>query len=80
MDSTDKLCFFVVFGNTLCNHYGNIDRYNCISDIGSGDFTPHGIYFDDNSSGQTAYGNILINIPGYAILVGGGRDNCLKTI
>ena len=78
MDSTDKFYFFVVFVNTLCNHYGNIVHYNCISDIGSGDFTPHGIYFDDNSSGQTAYGNILINIPGYAILVGGGRDNCIE--
>lgn len=58
--------------------YGNVVRYNCITNIGSGDFTPNGIYFDDNSSGQTAYGNILINIPGYAILVGGGRDNTIE--
>ena len=58
--------------------YGNIVRYNCITNIGSGDFTPNGIYFDDNSSGQTAYGNILVNIPGYAILVGGGRDNTIE--
>lgn len=55
--------------------YGNIIRYNCIFNIGSGEFTPSGIYFDDNSSGQTAYGNVLINIPGYAFLIGGGRDN-----
>lgn len=55
--------------------YGNIIRYNCIFNIGSGGFTPSGIYFDDNSSGQTAYGNVLINIPGYAFLIGGGRDN-----
>lgn len=57
--------------------YGNVVRYNCIYDIGSGEFTPSGIYFDDNSSGQTAHGNILVNIPGYAILVGGGRDNTI---
>lgn len=58
--------------------YGNVVRYNCISNIGSGTFTPSGIYFDDNSSGQTAYGNVLINIPGYAFLVGGGRDNMIE--
>ncbi|MEG2080513.1 MAG: right-handed parallel beta-helix repeat-containing protein [Oscillospiraceae bacterium] len=58
--------------------YGNILRYNCISNIGSGDFTPSGIYFDDNSSGQKAYGNVLINIPGYALLIGGGRDNMIE--
>lgn len=55
--------------------YGNVVRYNCISNIGSGEFTPNAIYFDDNSSGQTAYGNVIINIPGYAFLIGGGRDN-----
>lgn len=55
--------------------YGNVVRYNCVYNIGSGDFTPNAIYFDDNTSGQTAYGNVLINIPGYAFLIGGGRDN-----
>ena len=55
--------------------YGNVVRYNSIYNIGSGDFTPNAIYFDENTSGQTAYGNVLINIPGYAFLIGGGRDN-----
>lgn len=55
--------------------YGNVVSYNCIHDIGSGEFTPSAIYFDDNSSGQTAYGNVLINIPSYGFLIGGGRDN-----
>lgn len=55
--------------------YGNVIRWNCINDIGSGGFAPSGIYIDDNSSGQSAYGNLLVNIPGYAFLVGGGRDN-----
>lgn len=54
--------------------YGNVIRYNCIYNLGSGDHHPNGIYFDDALSGQTAYGNILINIPGLAFLIGGGRD------
>lgn len=58
--------------------YGNIVRYNCIYNIGSGEFTPNGIYFDDNSSGQTAYGNILVNIPHNAFLIGGGRDHTIQ--
>lgn len=58
--------------------YGNVIRYNRISDLGSEGFTPNGIYFDDNSSGQSAYGNVLINIPGRAFLVGGGRDEIIR--
>ena len=54
--------------------YGNILRYNCIRDIGSGDFKPDGIYWDDALSGQTAYGNILVNIPKSGFMLGGGRD------
>lgn len=37
-------------------------------------FAASGIYFDDALSGQTAYGNLLVNIYGYAFLLGGGRD------
>ncbi len=54
--------------------YGDVIRYNCISDIGSGEFKPDGIYWDDALSGQTAYGNILINIPKSGFMLGGGRD------
>jgi len=54
--------------------YGCVVRYNAIYDIGSKEFKPDGIYFDDAQSGQTAYGNILVNIPKYGILIGGGRD------
>jgi len=54
--------------------YGNVLRYNCIRDIGSGDFKPDGIYWDDALSGQTAYGNILVNIPKSGFMLGGGRD------
>ncbi|MCR5150223.1 MAG: right-handed parallel beta-helix repeat-containing protein [Clostridiales bacterium] len=55
--------------------YGNIIRYNCIYNLGSGEFEPDGIYLDDALSGQTIYGNLLINIPKNGIHIGGGRDN-----
>ncbi len=58
--------------------YGNIIRYNCVYNIGSQEHTPDGIYLDDALSGQQVYGNILVNIPKYAILIGGGRDNIVK--
>ncbi len=62
--------------------YGNTLRYNYIYDLGStvknGDkeitYTPDGIYFDDNMAGQTAYGNILVNVPKNGFLIGSGRD------
>ena len=54
---------------------GNIVRYNAIYNIGSGDFAPHGIYLDDGASGQTAYGNIIINCKGNGFMIGGGRNN-----
>ena len=55
--------------------YGNIIRYNCIYNVGSGEHRPDGIYLDDALSGQQIYGNLLINIPRNSIHIGGGRDN-----
>ena len=54
--------------------YGDVVRYNSISNIGSGEFKPDGIYWDDALAGQTAYGNILVNIPKCGFQLGGGRD------
>ncbi len=54
--------------------YGDVVRYNSISNIGSGEFKPDGIYWDDALSGQTAYGNILVNVPKSGFQLGGGRD------
>ncbi len=54
--------------------YGTKIMYNMIYDLGSGDFTPNGIYLDDALSGQTVVGNLLLNIPGNALMLGGGRD------
>ncbi len=55
--------------------YGNIIRYNCIYNVGSGEHKPDGIYLDDALSGQQIYCNLLINIPRNSIHIGGGRDN-----
>lgn len=63
-----------IYAGRSWSYYGNEIRYNCIYNIGSGNFKPNGIYFDDALSGQKAYGNLLVNIPGNGILVGGGRD------
>ena len=63
-----------IYSGRSWNQYGNIVRYNCIYNIGSDGFEPSGIYFDDALSGQKAYGNLLVNIPGCAFLLGGGRD------
>lgn len=54
--------------------YGNVIRYNCIYSLGSDGHAPNGIYMDDALSGQEIYGNLLINIPQYALHLGGGRD------
>lgn len=67
-----------IYSGRSWNQYGNILRYNCIYNIGSEGFEPSGIYFDDALSGQEAYGNLLVNIPGSAFLLGGGRDLQIK--
>ncbi|MBR5620005.1 MAG: right-handed parallel beta-helix repeat-containing protein [Clostridia bacterium] len=54
--------------------YGNVIRYNCIYSLGSDGHAPDGIYMDDALSGQEITGNILVNIPRYAMHLGGGRD------
>ncbi len=58
--------------------HGTVVRYNLLRNIGGEGFTPDGIYWDDGLSGQTAYGNILINVKKFAFLVGGGRDNVVR--
>ncbi len=63
-----------IYAGRSWSSYGNVIRYNCIYNIGSGEFAPSGIYFDDALSGQEAYGNFLLNIPGNGFLLGGGRD------
>ncbi len=61
---------------------GNQVRYNYIHDLDdtlhSGNVNEewcHGIYVDDNFSGANVIGNVLKNITGYGVFIGGGRDN-----
>ncbi len=54
--------------------YGNVIRFNCIYALGSEGHAPNGIYMDDAMSGQEITGNLLINIPQFALHLGGGRD------
>ena len=54
--------------------YGCEVRYNFIHDVGAEGAFATGIYWDDGLSGQKAYGNLLVNVASYAILIGGGRD------
>ena len=54
---------------------GSVVRYNVMYDLGDKDHTPNGIYWDDGMSGQTAYGNLIVNCKQNGFLIGGGRDN-----
>ena len=63
-----------IYSGRRWDWYGTVIRYNCIFDLGSDGHTPDGIYMDDALSGQTIYGNLLINVPKYGIHLGGGRD------
>ena len=58
--------------------YGGMIRYNYIHDVGYDGATAQGIYIDDALSGQTVYGNVIVNVSGYGIQVGGGRDNVIE--
>lgn len=63
-----------IYSGRRWDWYGNVIRYNCICNLGSDGHTPDGIYMDDALSGQTIYGNLLINVPKIGIHLGGGRD------
>jgi hypothetical protein len=57
---------------------GTVIRFNCLYNIGEAPNNPDGIYFDDAQSGQTAYGNLLVNVRKFGFLIGGGRDNVVR--
>lgn len=59
--------------------HGNLIQNNYIHDITTiGGYGSAAIYLDDMVSGITVTRNLLVNIPGYALLMGGGRDNTFK--
>ena len=63
-----------IYSGRRWSWYGDVIRYNCIYNIGSGKHKPVGIYLDDALSGQTVYGNLIVNAPSIGIQLGGGRD------
>ena len=63
-----------IYSGRRWDWYGTVIRYNCLYDLGADGHTPDGIYMDDALSGQTIYGNLLINVPKIGIHLGGGRD------
>lgn len=64
-----------IYAGRNLSYFGNVIRYNAITDIGSEKFRASGIYFDDCLAGQVAYGNLLANIPDNGFLIGGGREH-----
>ncbi len=81
LDTDD--CAAIYSGRSYADR-GTVLRYNYIHDVGKepGEdrvgVNAEGIYFDDNMSGQTVYGNILANITGKAFHFGGGRELVCK--
>ncbi len=63
-----------IYSGRRWDWYGNIIRYNAIYNLGADGHRPDGIYMDDALSGQTIYGNLLVNVPKIGIHLGGGRD------
>ncbi len=64
-----------IYAGRNWSSYGCVIRYNAIFDLGTpGEHEPQGIYMDDGLSGQTIYGNLLVNMPCLGIQLGGGRD------
>lgn len=53
---------------------GSVVRYNAMYNLGDAAHHPNGIYWDDGMSGQTAYGNLIVNCRQNGFLLGGGRD------
>ncbi|NLX93844.1 MAG: hypothetical protein GXZ02_08290 [Clostridiales bacterium] len=48
--------------------YGDVVRYNSISNIGSGKFKPDGIYWDDALAGQARYSTRVL-LPLKAVII-----------
>lgn len=58
--------------------YGCVVRYNFIHEIGQRGYRADGIFLDDGESGQTLIGNLIVNVSGHGINIGGGRDNTVE--
>ena len=72
---TDSRDAGAIYGGRDWASHGTVIRNNVLECIGSEEFRPAGIYWDDGLSGQTAYGNILADVGAQGFLIGGGREN-----
>ena len=61
-------------GRSLWNTQGTAIRSNVIYNLGGKGRSPNGIYLDDGLSGVTVERNLLVNVPGASLALGGGRD------
>ncbi len=60
-------------GNKINYNY----LYHLTHDVAAS-FGPFGIYFDDALSGQTAIGNVLVDVKDRGFHIGGGRDHTVE--
>ena len=67
-----------IYGGRDVTAHGTVIRYNRLKNVGSEEFHPEGIYWDDALSGQTAFGNVLEHVGHWGIEVGGGRENTVR--
>ncbi len=65
------------YGDSVMGSPNNTVRYNIIYNIGGEYATAHGVYWDHGHGSQRVYGNLLVNIGGAGIMVGGGRNNSI---
>lgn len=76
--TTDSADASAIYAGRQWTYYGNVLRYNYFHDIGNETLRDaKAIYFDDGLSGQTVYGNVITNVYGQAMMMGGGRDNTI---
>lgn len=67
-----------IYGGRDVTAHGTVIRFNRLTKVGSEEFHPEGIYWDDALGGQTAYGNLLEHVGHWGIEVGGGRENTVR--
>ena len=67
-----------IYSKRSFTDYGSTIRYNFIHDIGMRGLRADGIFLDDGESGQTLIGNLIVNVSGHGINMGGGRDNVVE--
>ena len=68
----------IYLGGFSCN--GGAYRYNLIENINNDMsiyYCPNGFYCDDGGSGKEFSSNVIVNVDGNGIAMGGGRDNII---